>query len=194
MARTPEELPIQRARDEIRNAVRNANRLVVVAPTGSGKSTQLPKMLLDLEGVISADRRYVTMNVNFSVSDDLKFRDIPVQGAAGGGDIGGGRASTFTGVIQLPEINVTSVATTASVPDKGTMLLGGQRRFKEFEVESGIPVLSKIPIVNRFFTNRIDSEEELSTVILIRPEIVIQQENEDELFPGLSEQIGSMGG
>ena len=150
--------------------------------------------VLDLEGVISADRRYVTMNVNFSVSDDLKFRDIPVQGAAGGGDIGGGRASTFTGVIQLPEINVTSVATTASVPDKGTMLLGGQRRFKEFEVESGIPVLSKIPIVNRFFTNRIDSEEELSTVILIRPEIVIQQENEDELFPGLSEQIGSMGG
>ena len=150
--------------------------------------------VLDLEGVISADRRYVTMNVNFSVSDDLKFRDIPVQGAAGGGDIGGGRASTFTGVIQLPEINVTSVATTASVPDKGTMLLGGQRRFKEFEIESGIPVLSKIPIVNRFFTNRIDSEEELSTVILIRPEIVIQQENEDELFPGLSEQIGSMGG
>ena len=51
MARTPEELPIQRARDEIRNAVRHANRLVVVAPTGSGKSTQLPKMLLDLEGV-----------------------------------------------------------------------------------------------------------------------------------------------
>ena len=152
------------------------------------------RYILDLEGVISADRRYVTMNVNFSVSDDLKFRDIPVQGAAGGGDIGGGRASTFTGVIQLPEINVTSVATTASVPDKGTMLLGGQRRFKEFEVESGIPVLSKIPIVNRFFTNRIDSEEELSTVILIRPEIVIQQENEDELFPGLSEQIGSMGG
>ena len=41
MARTPEELPIQRARDEIRNAVRNANRLVVVAPTGSGKSTLL---------------------------------------------------------------------------------------------------------------------------------------------------------
>ena len=33
MARTPEELPIQRARDEIRNAVRHANRLVVVAPT-----------------------------------------------------------------------------------------------------------------------------------------------------------------
>ena len=49
MTRTPEELPIQRARDAIRNAIRTENRLVVVAPTGSGKSTQLPKMLLDLD-------------------------------------------------------------------------------------------------------------------------------------------------
>ena len=48
---TPEELPIQRVRDAIRSAVRDANRLVVVAPTGSGKSTQLPKFLLDAPGV-----------------------------------------------------------------------------------------------------------------------------------------------
>ncbi|MFM7052635.1 MAG: DEAD/DEAH box helicase, partial [Planctomycetota bacterium] len=51
MAVRPEDLPIQRVRDEIRAAVRARNRLVVVAATGSGKSTQLPKFLLDLEGV-----------------------------------------------------------------------------------------------------------------------------------------------
>jgi len=48
---TPEELPIQRVREAIRAAVREANRLVVVAPTGSGKSTQLPKFLLDSPGI-----------------------------------------------------------------------------------------------------------------------------------------------
>ncbi|MGA1223996.1 MAG: ATP-dependent helicase HrpB [Phycisphaerales bacterium] len=50
-APTPDELPIQRVRGEIRAEVARSNRLVVVAPTGSGKSTQLPKFLLDADGV-----------------------------------------------------------------------------------------------------------------------------------------------
>ena len=71
---------------------------------------------------------------------------------------------------------------------------GGQRRFDEVEIESGVPVLSKIPIVNRFFTNRIDSQQELTLVMLMRPEIVIQSENEEILFPGLVDQLNNIGG
>ena len=77
------------------------------------------------------------------------------------------------------------------MPDKGTVLLGGQRQVTEVEVESGVPVLSKIPFINRFFTNRITSKAEETLLLLIRPEIIIQQENEDILFPGLSDQIGA---
>jgi type II secretory pathway component GspD/PulD (secretin) len=53
-----------------------------------------------------------------------------------------------------------------------------------------VPVLSKIPFINRFFTNRLTNKEEKTLLILIRPEVIITQENEDILFPGLSDQVG----
>ena len=76
MARTPEELPIQRAREDIRAAVRDANRLVVVAPTGSGKSTQLPKFLLDSAGiegdvVVLEPRRLAARTLAMRVAHEL---------------------------------------------------------------------------------------------------------------------------
>ncbi len=47
MSEKSDDLPIHRAREAVLSAVSAANRLIVVAATGSGKSTQLPKMLLD---------------------------------------------------------------------------------------------------------------------------------------------------
>ena len=150
--------------------------------------------VLDIEGVVSSDRRYVTMTVHFDTSTLLGFDSVTVSGAVGGTGTTGGRGATSEAEIQLPELQVQSIRTTVSVPDKGTILLGGQRRFEEVEIESGVPVLSKIPIVNRFFTNRIDSEQELTLVMLMRPEIVIQSENEELLFPGLVDQLNNIGG
>jgi type II secretory pathway component GspD/PulD (secretin) len=146
-------------------------------------------VVLDVEGVISADRRYVTMTVIVSLAEVINIRQLEVQGAVGGtGQIAGG--GQFTAVQELPEVEVSLVQTTVSVPDKGTVLLGGQRLVSEIEVEAGVPVLSKIPFINRFFTNRLTSKSEETLLILIRPEIIIQQENEDLLFPGLSDTLG----
>ncbi len=43
----PKELPIYELRDELTAALRCENRLLIEAPTGSGKSTQIPQMVLD---------------------------------------------------------------------------------------------------------------------------------------------------
>ncbi len=43
----PKSLPIYELRDELIAALRTENRLIIEAPTGSGKSTQVPQMLLD---------------------------------------------------------------------------------------------------------------------------------------------------
>jgi general secretion pathway protein D len=147
--------------------------------------------VLDVEAVISSDRRYVTINVQFDQAELQGFRQTSAQGAAGGGfGGGGGGVGTFEATIDLPIIEGAFIRTTVSVPDKGTVLLGGQRTSQEFETETGVPVLSKIPFINRFFTNRQTSKEEQTLLMLIRPEIIIQQENEDILFPGLSDTLG----
>jgi ATP-dependent helicase HrpB len=43
----PKKLPIYELRDELTDALRSENRLLIEAPTGSGKSTQIPQMVLD---------------------------------------------------------------------------------------------------------------------------------------------------
>lgn len=146
--------------------------------------------VLDIEGVISADRRYVTMTVAFDLNQNVEFATTTVTGAAGGGGINGGSAANFGAQIQLPTISGTQIRTTVSVPDKGTALLGGQRSVNEIEVEVGVPVLSKLPIINRFFTNRLSSKDESTLLLLIRPEVIIQQEDEATLFPKLAGQMG----
>jgi ATP-dependent helicase HrpB len=45
--RSPRSLPIWQLHDQIVDTLRTGNRLVLVAPTGSGKTTQVPQMLAD---------------------------------------------------------------------------------------------------------------------------------------------------
>ena len=145
-----------------------------------------------IKGVVSADRRYVTMEVDFEV---LETTFVPggadVEAAAAGGSDGGGSAVTISSSIDLPSILNHHIQTTVSVPDKGTALLGGQRTVREYDTEVGVPILSKIPYLNRFFTNRTTSREESTLLILLRPEIIIQQENEEMLFTRSLLDVGS---
>lgn len=147
---------------------------------------------LEVEGTVSSDRRYVTMNVQTGVSRIDGFAQQGVSAVAGGAVINSAEAGSF---IQLPTVTVTRIQTTVTVPDQGTVLLGGQRLITEFEVETGVPVVSKIPVINRFFTNRVESKEEQTLLVLIKPTILIQSEEEERNFPGLSDTIlNSFGG
>lgn len=141
-----------------------------------------------VEGVISADRRYVTLNVDAGVGRIDGFAQQAVSAVAGGQLVNSADTQSF---IQLPTVTVTRVRTTATVPDEGTILLGGQRLVTEVEVETGVPVLSKIPIINRFFTNRLESKEEQTLLILLKPTVLIQTEEEEKSFPGLLDSVRS---
>jgi len=55
----PDSLPIWKIQADILHSLQNGNRLVLVAPTGSGKTTQVPQMLLDAG--IAGDKMIVVL-------------------------------------------------------------------------------------------------------------------------------------
>ena len=63
------------------------------------------------------------------------------------------------------------------------LLLGGQRLAGEIEREQGVPLLNKIPIINRAFSNRGAVRDEQTLLILIKPKIIIQREEEERQHP-----------
>jgi len=128
---------------------------------------------LFVRGTVSADRRYVTMTIVPQVQSLVSMETIPTEFNEEGETIA---------FLQLPTLSVTTLVTTVSVPDRGTLLLGGQKLAGEVEQEKGVPVLSKVPFLNRLFTNREMVRDERTLLILVKPQIIIQREEEELRF------------
>lgn len=137
--------------------------------------------VLDVNATVTADKRYVTMTLRPGVTRLLDLQTIPFSGGGAGGGFGGGTA--LNAFIQLPTLSSQRVQTTVSVPDGGTLLIGGQKLASETEVEAGVPILSKIPILKRAYNSRSMVKDEQTLLILIKPKIMIQSEQEEEAFP-----------
>jgi general secretion pathway protein D len=129
---------------------------------------------LDVKATVSADRRYVQMDLRPQVADIEAFEHSPITAAVPGLGIA-------TATIDLPRVRVQDFKTTVSVPDGGTLLLGGTRQFQEGEAETGVPILSKVPIIRRLFNNRATVRRANNLLVLIRPKIIIQTEEEHRL-------------
>jgi tetratricopeptide (TPR) repeat protein len=124
-------------------------------------------IILDVKPIVSADRRFITMELRPTVAELV--RPIPTF-----------LTSLATGppvVIQVPEIAISRVRTTVTMPDGGTLLLGGIKFFKDIQAESGVPILSKIPIVSFLFTRKAKLIQRSNLLILIKALVVIPEEH-----------------
>ncbi len=81
-----ESLPIYELDEEIVAALRKGNRLVLEAPTGSGKSTQVPQILLD--GGVLGNGRCVILQPRRLAARMLAARVAGERGAKLGGEVG----------------------------------------------------------------------------------------------------------
>jgi general secretion pathway protein D len=165
---------------------------------------------VNVQAVVSNDRRFVRLTLvpffsqigqvqefQFEGSRSTKAKssdeksgtelDLPgIDGLAGvsNGQAGSSEFETLTNgtTIQLPEFIFTTVTTTVSVPDGGTVLLGGIKRLNEARNEFGVPILSKVPYINRLFKNVGLGRTTRSIMLMVTPRIIIQEEEEERLL------------
>ena len=100
------------------------------------------------------------------------------SGGGGGTTIG---STPATQTVQQPVQEVISIQTSVSVPDGGTVLLGGIKRLKEGRNMAGVPILNKLPYINRLFKNSGVGRETDSLMMMVTPRIIIQEEEEELL-------------
>ena len=153
--------------------------------------------MMTVQAVVSDDRRYVRLTLvpffsQIGDVDTFTFEgsqttttssDTTDQDDDGNNETDGNANTTITSgtTVQLPTFEVISVATTVSVPDGGTVLLGGIKRLREGRSEFGVPLLSKVPYIDRLFRNVGIGRETDSLMMMVTPHIIIQEEEEERL-------------
>ncbi|MEX0938943.1 MAG: hypothetical protein WDZ59_13860 [Pirellulales bacterium] len=173
----------------------------VVPVVGDFAAAQQPVIVVLSEGtfmtiqaVVSNDRRYVRLTVIPFFSQIGEIEEFTFEGTSSSTN------SSSSGVdedddsvrneeeeetiertgttVQQPTFSLVSVTTTVSVPDGGTVLLGGIKRLSEGRNEFGVPLLSKVPYVSRLFRNVGIGRQTESLMMMVTPRIIIQEEEE----------------
>jgi len=146
-------------------------------PTGS---------VLSISPTISRDKKYVLLNIMAMQNEYLGIRTTDIQAPIVSAL---GETSLVEWTVDLPETETAQLMTRVSVPDQGTLLLGGQKITSEIETEAGVPILSKLPIIGRAFSNSGKIRDHKILLILVKPTIIIQEEREQEAIAAMDGEL-----
>jgi len=104
---------------------------------------------IDIKPIVSGDDQ-VTLGIRVNISD---FTSIPTDGSP-------------------PPQSISKFETSLRVHSDDTILLGGIERTENNQSSSGIPILSKIPILKWIFSSRTKTASKVVTVLFIKSTIV----------------------
>ena len=125
-------------------------------------------VVMDVRPIVSNDRRFITLELRPSVATLVR----PIRTFST--TLGTGSPVTF----ETPELRKESLKTTVVMPDGGTLLLGGLKFYEEQDMESGVPILKDIPILEFFFSRKGKYTAMRDLIVLLRAKVVIPSEFE----------------
>ena len=81
----------------------------------------------------------------------------------------------------MPNTAVRSAATTVTIPDRGSLLVGGFGKVIDERLSAGVPYLSDIPYLGRLFGTRARGSERSDLYLLTTVTIISYDELETAL-------------
>lgn len=128
--------------------------------------------ILEIRPTVTYDRKYVILEVKPTTAEhvDSKFSQLTLAGG-----------NTIVQV-ELPVIMMSQIKTTITIPDRGSVLVGGLRRVFERETSIGVPILRNIPVLNILFGRKGASTLRNNLFVLLNAQITIVREEEQEMF------------
>jgi len=132
-------------------------------------------IVLEVQPFVSADRKYITLELIPQVNTVGAFDTFDFRQQQGDDD-DDTAVETFAQV-QLPEVTTRQVKTTVSVPDGGTLMIGGLARATETEGEAVVPFLGELPLIKHLFRSSRALESRNSLIVLVTAHIIQQEED-----------------
>ena len=134
-------------------------------------------VILDVDPVVHHDKKYVTLDVRPTLATLIGGIISTIQISLG----------SFTNVafqvpIGVPEISLQQAFTSVTVPNGGTVLLGGFKSMNESKFKAYLPILGKIPLIKNLFRRKAEVIEKRSLVILLSARIVDLRGEERKKF------------
>lgn len=134
-------------------------------------------VILDVDPTISHDKKYVTLDVRPTLATLIGGVISTINISLG----------SFTNVafqvpIGIPQIALQQSFTSVTVPNGGTVLLGGFKSMVDAEYQSYLPILGEIPILKNLARRKATLAEKRSLVILLSARIVDLRGTEERQF------------
>jgi len=134
-------------------------------------------VILDVDPTISHDKKYVTLDVRPTLATLIGgiISTINIS-------LGSFSSVAFQVPIGIPQISLQQSFTSVTVPNGGTVLLGGFKSLDEGKFQSYLPIIGDIPIIKNLARRKAVLSEKRSLVILLTARIVDLRLEEEMRF------------
>ncbi|MEI6232886.1 MAG: hypothetical protein WCT04_07535 [Planctomycetota bacterium] len=138
-------------------------------------SSFLTGVVLEVKPTVSNDKKYITLELKPGTAVELTPPLIVFITNGGNISAGGGSINL---PIELPNLELRSINTTVTIPDNGTMLFSGLINDRKIDTKTGVPMLSDLPVVGRFFSTNNKERVRRNLLVLVNSRIILFDEEE----------------